>query len=74
MGWPADAGTPVTTLATPDGLREFSERGWTTRVMGEQLMAGYRIPTRVIMTRGQDRIVLTLATWQPGGSATGDTP
>lgn len=72
MGWPADAATPVTALAEPEGVREFSERGWTTRVAGEQVVAGYRLPTRLVMTRDHDRIVLTLASWQPGTA--GDPP
>lgn len=66
MGWPADAATPVTPLTGEDGVREFSERDWTTRVMGEQIVAGYRIPTRLVMTRDHNRIVLTLAGWRPG--------
>lgn len=70
MGWPADPATPVQTLAEPEGVREFSERNWVTRVMGEQLVAGYRIPTRLVMTSDHNRIVLTLANWQPAATAT----
>lgn len=69
MGWPADPATPVQALTEPEGVREFSERNWTTRVMGEQLVAGYRIPTRLIMTSDHNRIVLTLANWQPAATA-----
>lgn len=74
MGWPADPATPVQALTEPEGVREFSERNWTTRVMGEQLVAGYRIPTRLILTSDHNRIVLTLADWQPAGATTAITP
>ncbi len=74
MGWPADAATPVQALTEPEGVREFTERDWTTRIMGEQLVAGYRIPTRLVMTRDNNRIVLTLANWQPVDTTATATP
>lgn len=72
-GWPAETDTAITPLAEPDGLREFSERGWTTRVMGEQVLSGYRVPTRLVMTQANNRIVLTVAGWQPGSPPTVDS-
>ncbi len=74
MGWPADPATPVQTLAEPEGVREFSERNWVTRVMGEQVVAGYRIPTRLVMTSDGNRIVLTLAHWQPADTTADNAP
>lgn len=65
MGWPANPDTPIRALSEPDGLREFDEDGWTTRVIGEQTVAGYRIPTRLVLTQDSNRLVLTLAGWQP---------
>lgn len=68
MGWPADPATTVDTLGGDAGVREFRESGWTVRVMAEQDAAGYRIPSRLIMTRDEDRIVLSISSWQPVAS------
>lgn len=68
MGWPSDLATPVQTLAAPEGVREFNERGWQVRIAEEQLLAGHAVPRRVIISQNDDRLTLTLAQWQP------DTP
>lgn len=72
MGWPADPATTVDVLAGEAGVREFREAGWTVRVMAEQDAAGYRIPSRLVMTRAEDRIVLSISSWRPG-AATGES-
>lgn len=64
-GWPADPATPVRALTEADGVREFDERGWQIRVAEEQVQAGHRVPRRLTITQGGDRLVLTLAQWQP---------
>lgn len=66
MGWPADAGTTVDALAGDDGVREFREAGWVVRVMAEQDAGGYRVPARLVLTRAEDRIVLSISRWRPG--------
>lgn len=66
MGWPVNSQTPVQNLATEVGVREFTERDWTIRVLSEQVVAGYRIPARLQMTQANNRLLLVIAHWQPG--------
>lgn len=68
LGWPADSDTPVRLLQADQGIREFDERGWHVRVMAEQNLAGHRLPARVVLSQGDNRINIALATWTP------DTP
>lgn len=71
MGWPADAHIAIQSVAAPEGVREFDEQNWHVRVLSEQVVAGYRIPARVVMTQGSNRLLLTVAHWQPGTAAVG---
>lgn len=64
-GWPADPATPVRALPEAEGVREFDERGWQIRVAEEQVQAGHVVPRRLTITQGGDRLILTLAQWQP---------
>lgn len=64
-GWPADPTTPVRALPEAEGVREFDEQGWLIRVAEEQVQAGHVLPRRLILSQGSDRLVLTLAQWQP---------
>lgn len=64
MGWPALPGTPLLP-ATEGQVRAFSEQGWDIHVLAEQDVAGYRIPQRLTITRGDDRLLLSLSRWQP---------
>lgn len=66
MGWPKSAETPVQTLAAPDGIREFNEYGWTVRIVSEQMIAGYRLPERMIVSQDGTRLVLALNSWTAG--------
>ena len=66
MGWPMDSDTPVTTLAAPEGIREFNEYGWTVRITSEQLIQGYRLPERMIVSQDGTRLLLALTSWTPG--------
>lgn len=66
MGWPKDNSTPVQTLTAPNGVREFNEYGWTVRIASEQVMEGYRLPERMIVSQDGTRMVLSLTSWTPG--------
>lgn len=66
MGWPMDADTPVQTLTAPDGVREFNEYGWNIRITSEQVVQGYRLPERMIVSQDGTRLVLALTSWTPG--------
>jgi len=68
MGWPKDATTPVRALAATDGVREFSEYGWNIRIASEQVVQGYRLPERMIVSQDGTRLVLALTSWLPGAS------
>lgn len=76
MGWPKDANTPVQTLTAPEGVREFNEYGWTVRITSEQMVQGYRLPERMIVSQDGTRLVLALTSWTPGAASTtaGNTP
>ena len=77
MGWPKDATTPVQTLTAPDGVREFNEYGWTVRIASEQVVQGYRLPERIIVSQDGTRLLLALTSWTPGTAMTtaaGNTP
>jgi len=65
MGWPKDASTPVRTLTAPEGVREFNEYGWTVRIASEQVVQGYRLPERMIVSQDGTRLVLALTSWTP---------
>lgn len=65
LGWPASPDTPVRPLRGDDGVREFDERGWQVRVMAEQNLAGHRLPARVVLSQGENRINVALASWTP---------
>ena len=68
MGWPKDANTSVQTLAAPEGVREFNEYGWTVRITSEQMVQGYRLPERMIVSQDGTRLVLALTSWTPGAA------
>lgn len=70
MGWPKDTSTPIQTLTAPDGVREFNEYGWTVRIASEQLVQGYRLPERMIVSQDGTRLVLALTSWTPNAAAT----
>ncbi len=70
MGWPKDATTPVQTLTAPDGVREFNEYGWTVRIASEQVVQGYRLPERIIVSQDGTRLLLALTSWTPGTAMT----
>ncbi|MEK6789977.1 MAG: lipoprotein insertase outer membrane protein LolB [Pseudomonadota bacterium] len=70
MGWPKDSTTPVQTLTAPDGVREFNEYGWTVRIASEQIVQGYRLPERMIVSQDGTRLVLALTSWTPGTAMT----
>lgn len=66
MGWPKAMETPVQTLTAPEGVREFTEYGWTVRIVSEQVLQGYRLPERMIVSQDGTRLVLALNSWTPG--------
>ena len=71
-GWPALADTPL--LPPADGaVREFSEAGWDVRVLAEQNVSGYRLPLRMSISNNSDRLLLSIAHWQPA-AATAPSP
>ena len=70
MGWPKDANTPVQTLIAPEGVREFNEYGWTVRIASEQVVQGYRLPERMIVSQDGTRLVLALTSWTPNAAMT----
>ena len=74
MGWPKDSITPVQTLPSNEGVREFNENGWQVRITSEQLIQGYRIPERMIVSQEGTRLVLSLNEWTPSTPATAQTP
>ena len=76
MGWPKDTNTPIQTLTAPEGVREFNEYGWTVRITSEQVVQGYRLPERMIVSQDGTRLVLALTSWTPGaaGATAGNTP
>ena len=68
-GWPQDPLTTITTLSGEAGVREFQEHGWNIRVLSEQVQDGYRIPQRLLLTQGKNRILLFIQRWQAKASA-----
>lgn len=66
MGWPKEADITVQTLTAPEGVREFNEYGWTVRIVSEQMVQGYRLPERMIVSQDGTRLVLALTSWTPG--------
>lgn len=64
MGWPSDPLITITTLNAEAGVRQFVEHGWQVRVLSEQVQDGYRVPLRVLLTEGRNRILLFIQRWQ----------
>lgn len=74
MGWPKDPSTPIQMLDGTTGTREFSEYGWQIRISSEQIVDGYRIPERMIVSQDGTRLVISLNEWTPLANASSTTP
>lgn len=64
IGWPEDPLTVITKLSGEQGVRLFKERGWQIRVLSEQVQDGYRVPQRLLLTYGNNRILVFIRRWQ----------
>lgn len=63
-GWPENPLTTIRTLAGEQGVRQFTEQGWQVRVLSEQVQDGYRVPLRLLLTQGRNRILLLIQRWR----------
>lgn len=68
-GWPQDPLIAISNLSGEAGVREFQEHGWNIRILSEQVQDGYRIPQRLLLTQGKNRILLIIQRWQAAASA-----
>ena len=74
MGWQKDPSTPIQMHDVTTGIREFNEYGGQIRISSEQIIDGYRIPERMIVSQDGTRLVISLNEWTPLANALSTTP